>query len=201
MEVLGDRKETGVWLMQNLNLALLRSIRIIILFMMAGMNKCNIKILRSPYPCFFSVPQHLHPYDLEARGMVNAEFKSRTSPFYPDYNTVYDGGNEYQGVFLNQDPTQTPTYYKLWAGNQLINLGSPIGVRQFFFQNWSATGATLQTFGNDANVVFTSGNAIVQANLKGQGLSNDQNAFFNSSQRKFAKTSNGDLHYVYSSLG
>src|SRR5690554_278188 len=135
------------------------------------------------------------------RGMVNAEFKSRTSPFYPDYNTVYDGGNEYQGVFLNQDLTQTPTYYKLWAGNQLINLGSPIGVRQFFFQNWSATGATLQTFGNDANVVFTSGNAIVQANLKGQGLSNDQNAFFNSSQRKFVKTSNGDLHYVYSSLG
>src|SRR5690554_3147673 len=135
------------------------------------------------------------------RGMVNAEFKSRTSPFYPDYNTVYDGGNKYQGVFLNQEIAANKSYYDVWAGDGLINLGSPIGLRQFYMQGWSATGADLQHFGlNQAHVVFTSGNAVVQANLKGQGLSNDPIAYNSNSQRKVVKLYNGYLISIYKSM-
>src|SRR5690606_122761 len=85
-------------------------------------------------------------------------------------------------------------YYDVWAGDQLVNLGSPIGIRQFYMQGWSATGADLQHFGlNQAHVVFTSGNAVVQANLKGQGLSNDPIAYNSNSQRKVVKLYNGYL--------
>jgi hypothetical protein len=135
---------------------------------------------------------------------MSAPPKQRNSPFYPDYTTNYSG-DVYQGVFLNQNPqfqSDLPIY-NVWAGNQLINLGSSIGVRQFYFQNWAATGANLQSFGpgNQQRVVFTSGDAVIQANFKGQGLSNQTNAYANNSQRKFVRTDDGWLHSVYESLG
>jgi V8-like Glu-specific endopeptidase len=137
------------------------------------------------------------------RGM-DAPPKQRNSPFYPDYTTNYNG-DVYKGVFLNQNPqfqSDLPIY-NVWAGDQQINLGSPLGVRQFYFQNWSANGANLLPFGagNQSRVVFTSGDAVVQANLKGQGLSNSEVAYTNNSQRKFLWINPGRLHSVYESMG
>lgn len=135
---------------------------------------------------------------------MDAPPKQRSSPFYPDYTTNY-GGDVYKGIFLNQNPqfqSDLPIY-NVWAGDQQINLGSPIGVRHFYFQNWSATGANLLPFGagNQSRVVFTSGDAVVQANYKGQGLSNSEEGYANNSQRKFLWTNPGRLHSVYESMG
>ncbi len=143
------------------------------------------------------------PYGLRNQG-ISAPPKQRNSPFYPDYTTSYNG-DIYKGIFLNQNPTFDPDLplYNVWAGDQQINLGGLIGTKNFYFQNWSATGANLQPFGsgNQSRVIFTSSNAVVQANLKGQGLSNNQNAYTNNSQRKFVKTDDGFLHSVYESMG
>src|SRR5690606_23642842 len=123
-------------------------------------------------------------------------FKEYASPFSIENHTT----DSYGGIFLNQE-ISSGTYYNVWAGNQQINLGSPLGVRQFYLQNWSATGANLQEFTpNHQRVVFTSPNAVVQANYKGQGLSNNQNAYANNSQRKFVRTNDGVLYNLYESL-
>ena len=131
---------------------------------------------------------------------------SQPGNYWKSFNSSYEPtgkeGADEKGVFLNQDPAQTPTYYKLWAGDRQFDLGGSIGTRNFYFQNWSATGANFANYGNEIWPVFTSSNAVVQANFKGQGLSNDQNAYSSSSQRKFVKTLGDNyLHHVYSSLG
>jgi hypothetical protein len=87
-------------------------------------------------PWFIDYPDPAFGNQKRNRGMDNAEWYSRTSPFYPDYTTSYNG-DVYRGVFLDQFIEEGNPYYKLWAGSQLINLGSPIGVRQFYFQNWT----------------------------------------------------------------
>jgi hypothetical protein len=120
--------------------------------------------------------------------------------FISEYEPTGKEGATEKGVFLDQ-LISSETFYSVWAGNQLINLGSPLGIRQFYMQGWSATGADLQHFGlNQAHVVFTIGDAVVQANLKGQGLSNNQNAYTNNNQRKFLRTPDGNLHSAYESM-
>jgi hypothetical protein len=108
------------------------------------------------------------------------------------------------GVFLNQNPLFEggKPIYKLWAGNQ-DNVSVPnLGLRNLYFQGWSAIGASLSsTTGNETWPVFTSDSAVVQANYKGTQLSNNPNSFANNSQRKFIRTPNGTLHLVYESLG
>jgi len=120
--------------------------------------------------------------------------------FTSEYEPTGKEGATEKGVFLDQ-LISSGTYYNIWAGDQQINLGSPIGVRQFYLQNWTSTGADLQAFShNHQKVVFTSPNAVVQANLKGQGLSNNQNAYLNNSQRKFVRTNDGVMYNLYESL-
>jgi hypothetical protein len=57
--------------------------------------------------------------------------------------------------------------------------------------------------GNNDNprTFFTSHDVSVTAIMKGQGISDNQNAYSNSSQRKFVRTDDGALHSVYESLG
>lgn len=120
--------------------------------------------------------------------------------FTSEYEPTGKEGATEKGVFLNQ-LISSGTYYNIWAGDQQINLGSPIGARQFYLQNWTSTGADLQAFShNHQKVVFTSPNATVQANLKGQGLSNSEEGYTSNSQRKFVRTNDGVMYNLYESL-
>ena len=64
-------------------------------------------------PWLIDYPDPQYGHNKRNRGM-DAPFKSRPSPFKPDYTTSYDGDG-YQGVFLNQDPDETPVYYSVRA--------------------------------------------------------------------------------------
>ena len=121
------------------------------------------------------------------------------------YEPTGKAGATDKGVFLNQYPptdTSHPPYYSVHA-----SLTQTINGYIAYFQNWSASGASLQQVGSNPSgydqkaVVFNSANAVVTSNYKGIHLSNDASAFSNNSQRKFARTQDGRLHLVYSSIG
>ncbi len=144
--------------------------------------------------------------DASGNWFQSDEFKTYSSPLSIQNNSVVT----YGGVFLNQDynvPGQP--YYSVQSPlTQTVNLGGTIGTRTFNFQNWSTTGGvSLQQVGSNPPgydqkaVVFTSTNATVNANLKGQLMSNDQNGISSNSQRKLVRTDNGRYHSVYESMG
>lgn len=134
---------------------------------------------------------------------TSAPFKSRTSPFSPDYTTSYSG-DIYKGVFLNQSgPSNNwaPPYYAVRAqSTQTAMIG---GVnRTLYFQNWSSNGATFQNPTSlETPVVFNSANAVVSPNYKATQLSSTSTAFQNGSQRKLVKTDNNYLYITYESMG
>lgn len=154
-------------------------------------------------PWLIDYPDPAFGNQLRNRGMNDALFYSRTSPFYPDYTTSYNGFT-YKGVFLNQPYTgNNPPYYKVKALQyQDINLGGSIGTRRFYFQNWSGMDAQFQ-YPNalETGVVFTSSNAVANANHKGTGLSNQSTAYNSNSQRKSVRLGSGALLNLYESLG
>ena len=139
------------------------------------------------------------PYGLRNRGMDDALFYPRTSPFYPDHTTSYNGLT-YKGVFLNQDPSQTSTYYKVgMLEEQLISVNGQN--RKFFPYKWTGNGVSFQDeYARQTGVVFASSNATATAILKGQLMSNDQNGISSGSQRKLVRTDNGIYHLVYESM-
>jgi len=108
---------------------------------------------------------------------MDAPFKQRTSPFYPDYTTSYNG-DVYKGVFLNQDfriPNQP--YYSVKADYlQTFNLSQTGRTHKFYFQGWSANpqnGAEFRFPNNlETPIIFKQQNTTVQANYKGTQLSN-----------------------------
>lgn len=154
-----------------------------------GLNPINDNI-HFKDPWLIDYPDPLYGNTLRNRGM-DAPFKQRPSPFYPDYTTSYDG-DVYKGVFLNQNPTFDPTLpiYSVKADAvQDIQLQQTGRTHKFYFQNWSATPQGSADF-QDANaletpVVFKQEGATVQANLKGTQLSNNSYAYSKGSQRKF----------------
>jgi hypothetical protein len=149
-------------------------------------------------PWLIDYPDPLFNNNKRNQGM-NAPFKSRTSPFYPDYTTSYSG-DVYKGVFLDQGfPNWNPPYYSVNSPDM-----QPITVNgeshKYFLQNWSGTGVTFQSTGSSqTGVVFTSGSAVVTANLKGQLLSNEGSGFSNNGQRKIVRDNSGYYHSVYTS--
>ncbi|HEX9740996.1 MAG TPA: hypothetical protein VGA29_09475, partial [Ignavibacteriaceae bacterium] len=141
-------------------------------------------------------------------------FRERLSPFNPNFTNTFEYGQEYYGVFLNQeyDPSGQLPFYMVSSPAQQPNqifLQQTGRYHKFYFGNWSSSGTDPLTQNNIVNgyyetpVVFRSTSGIeVKANLKGTQLSNNENAFSSSSQRKFVKTfSDNCLHNVYSSLG
>ncbi len=164
---------------------------------------------KDPWLIDYEDPYYQHPellyYYKRNRGMDNdgpdkLEFKSRPSPFYPDYTTNYNG-DVYQGVFLNQEIAPNKPYYSVQAiSPQTININGR--QHNFYFQNWTGTNANFENADSlTTGVVFTNDNAVVNANMKGTQLSNQTDAFDNSSQRKFIKTNDGVMHHVYESMG
>ncbi|HEX2865485.1 MAG TPA: M6 family metalloprotease domain-containing protein [Ignavibacteriales bacterium] len=158
-------------------------------------------------PWFISYKDPNYGNTLRNQGM-SATFLSRPSPFSPNTTTRYENDQAYNGVLLNQTVT-SGTFYSVRAKAILpINLGTTIGIRNFYFRNWTVTNATLQQVGvnptgfDQKAVVFTGDNAVVTANYKGHLLSNTNSATGGSgSQRKITKDSGGKLHLVYESMG
>ncbi len=144
---------------------------------------------------------------------MSAPFKTRISPFYPNYTTPY-GTDIYQGVFLGQTFGGSTPYYTIRAPLiQSLYLSQTGLTHKLYLQNWSATGATLghatagdiwlygPSYRDENAVVFTSGSAIISANYKGTQLSDIQTAYRNNSQRKTLKDNSGRLFLTYESMG
>ncbi len=139
------------------------------------------------------------PYGRRSRGL-DAIFKNRLSPFYPDYGTGY-GSDTTKGVFLNQDPAQTPTYYSVQATNGSIPMGGKYGTRPFYFNRWGGSGVQFEHSGNaTTGVVFTSANATATAVMKGHLLSDKTTAFASNGQRNTIRDINSIYHIFYISM-
>ncbi|MDP2302829.1 MAG: hypothetical protein Q8N03_10455, partial [Ignavibacteria bacterium] len=78
-----------------------------------------------------------------------------------------------------------------------INTSVPNGTlgRNWVFQNWSDGNTIAQR-----TIVLNADKNLI-ANYKGQGLSNQQNAYTSNSQRKSVKAQNGNLLSIYESMG
>jgi len=123
-------------------------------------------------------------------------YDNLTSPFTPGTSS------NYKGVFLDQDPAETPTYYTVRVTSpQTINVNGTN--HTFYFQNWNATPLIDAEFQNsnstETAVVFKNANVAVNANLKGTQLSNNAGTLSNNNQRKFIKV-DGKLYLVYESM-
>lgn len=82
-------------------------------------------------PWLIDYPDPNYGNNKRNRGMDNngadkLEFKSRTSPFYPDYSTSYNG-DIYQGVFIGQNPLHSMLIY-------LYTLSKPLHRRQYTYK-------------------------------------------------------------------
>jgi hypothetical protein len=141
-------------------------------------------------------------------GMASSIFKSRNSPFYPNLLNFY-GSDQYLGVFIDQPVSPNNTYYSVRSPIQQpqdIYLSQTGKYHKFYFYNWTVSGTDPLVANNNINgycespVVFRSGNATVIANLKGTQLSNQTNAYPNTSQRRFIQTPDGVKHICYESM-
>ena len=151
-------------------------------------------------PWLIDYPDPLYGNQKRNQGM-SAPFKSRTTPFSPDYGTSFNG-DIYKGVFLGLDPTHgATTYYSVGAPvTQSFTVNGTSYPRAFV--KWTAnSSATIQTATSASTpVVFTGSSAVITANYKGVHLSNNTAAFSNNSQRKFVQTPDGYMHMVYESV-
>ena len=134
---------------------------------MSSINSNDSIYFKDPWLIDYSDP--LYGNSLRNRGM-DAPFKKRPSPFYPDYTTSYNG-DVYKGVFLNQGEDWLPPYYSVKADYvQDIYLQQTCRTHTFYFQGWSATPEGSATFQNasalETPVVFNQPNATVQTNLE-----------------------------------
>jgi len=105
---------------------------------------------------------------------------------------------------LDQNVTFDPTrpYYSVQAiSPQDIALSQTGKTHRFYFRNWSGTSVNFQNENNPSTgVVFNYDNTEVNANFKGTQLSNQETGIQNPSQRKFVRTTDGTLHFVYESM-
>lgn len=153
-------------------------------------------------PWFIDFQDGQYGNQLRNRGMNEAVFRQRTSPFYPDATTQYEFGQTYKGVFLNQD-YRIPglPYYKVRVPDvQEISIHGQN--RKFYPYYWSGSGVNYENESyRETGVVFTQPNATATAVLKGQLMSKEQYGISSNSQRKLVRTDNGIYHIVYESQG
>ena len=161
-------------------------------------------------PWFIDYPDGEYNGQLRNRGMDEAVPHQRISPFYPNSTTPYNG-LYYNGVFLDQSgpgSNWAGTFYKVGVpSEQTISVHGQN--RKFYFQEWSAslddynqpTAQIKNYFFLETGIVFKDADAEVNANLKGQLMSNTTNGISSASQRKIVRTDNGRYHIVYESNG
>ena len=152
-------------------------------------------------PWFIDYPDAVYNNQLRNRGMDNAYPRQRTSPFYPNATTNYEYGQTYKGVFLDREISPSNAYYKVCVPEeQTISINGQN--RKFYFRNWAGSEIEYEDEKlEETGVVFTDGDAVAEAVLKGQLMSNEQNGISSNSQRKLVRTDNGIYHMVYESSG
>lgn len=156
-------------------------------------------------PWFIDFPDPDYGNTLRNGGIDQASWHNRTSPFSPNSITSYENGQKYNGVFLDQSgpPLWSPPYYIVNSPQEMY-LSQTGRTHRFYLQSWTydPNKLTLRypTL-NETPVVFKTSDAILTANLKGTQLSNKEEGYLTSSQRKFVRTDNGNLHTVYESFG
>ena len=162
-----------------------------------GVTGGNIQF-KDPWLIDFADP--VYNNEMRNRGFDDAVFNTEVSPL--DFSQP--AFSNYKGVFLNQDYNDPNVpYYSVKADQtQDIYLSETGKTHKFYFRGWSGTDVAIESSTSlETGVVFTNGNAVVNANLKGTQLSDDAGAYLNNSQRKFVRTDNGYLHMVYESMG
>lgn len=150
-------------------------------------------------PWFIDYQDTQYANQLRNRGMNEAYPRQRTSPFYPNASTTYEYGQTYKGVFLNQNPATTPTYYKVGVPQeQTISVHGQS--RLFYPYYWTGNGVSYDYPNYDTTgVVFTSSNATATAVLKGHLMSSDVNGISSNSQRKLVQIGPANI-LVYESM-
>lgn len=174
-----------------------------------GFDDISNGIIHFKDPWFRDYPDENY-LDIVGNGIVRnrglaAEYNGVTSPL--DFNL--SNYSDYQGIFFNKTINPGQPFYSVKSQNvQSIYLGSAIGNRSCYFQNWSATGADGLVQNNlvsgfyETPVVFRNEGAVVNANYKGIHLSNEANTMSKNNQRKAAYSGIYNKNYlVYSSFG
>lgn len=164
---------------------------------------------KDPWLIDYSDPQYV---SIKRNQGLNAPYKTRLSPFNPNYSTPFSG-DIYQGVFLNQPYGGSSPAYVLRAPlKQSMTLSQTGRTHNMYLQSWSASGASISTttagdigfygatYRQENAVNFTSGSATVNANYKTTQLSDLSTTFRNNSQRKVI-SANGILYNTYESMG
>ncbi len=154
-------------------------------------------------PWFIDYPDPQFGNTRRNRGMNDAVWRTRPSPFNPNYNDPYEYGQAYQGVFLEQDPNFLPDIPNYSVGSvegQTISVHNQD--RKFYHYKWDGTDVSFQNPNAvQTGVVFHTVNSVATDVLKGNLMSDDQNGISSSSQRKMVRTDNGIYHVVYESMG
>ncbi len=142
-----------------------------------------------------SIIEFKDPWLLED-GMQSDTLKIYNAPFTPGQGNYTD----YTGVFLNQG-------YKNGVWNQPYYEVKAEAQQPFTAHNETITGYFLNWEGHDVSyqnadqlqtpVAFHTANAEARAVYKGHLCSDVQNATATNNARKFAKTDDGKLHWVY----
>jgi len=147
-------------------------------------------------PWYIDYPDPNYGNNLRNRGMTDAIYHDRGSPFYPDFNTP-PGEQSYRGVFLNQNPQFDPL-----LPNYSVGAPQPITIAGFasYFQKWVGTNVQYQNPSlAQTGVVFTNAGATATASYKAHFGSSSANATSPSSQRKIIRDKNGHFHAVHES--
>jgi hypothetical protein len=123
-----------------------------------------------------------------------------------------DGAIE-KGVFLNQDQSFNPNIPN-YSVKTDASYDAPLYItgnsngrnHKFYFKGWSGTEVQFENSNAlQTGVVFKDDvpgtDPLVKANFKGTQLSNKEEGYQTSSQRKFIRTDDGNLHSVYESMG
>ncbi len=131
------------------------------------------------------------------RGMDNAQLS-----YLSNTQNNLSINSDRQGVLLNQGlPNWSPPYYTVSIPST-ITLPPNGSTHKIYVLGWNTNNALLENqYTLETGIAFTGSQASASANLKGQGLSDDQNAYSFGSQRKFIKSSSGMPFNVYSSMG
>jgi len=167
-------------------------------------NEGNNDIIEFKDPWFIDYADPNYGGNLRNRGMKSTgldalRFWERSSPFYPNYNTIY-GNNPYYGVFLDRPFTGNNSYYSIHVPQEQTFQAHTEDVTGYFL-NWEANPSSAASFQNANNlttpVVFHQDNTTVMALYKGHLASENSMATGYNNARRVVRDGSGTYHMVY----